>query len=283
MRLIYYAIGGGLGHLVRARAFLHTLGLTSDAIVITASEFAYDHRVVDGLQILRAPKGLQDDADDFQRWLSREIERQHADCLCVDAFPAGILGELCDFPAQLEFWHVARLLRWAEYAPLIRGTAPRFARAWRLEPLRPEHQRFLDVQCDRIEDLELREVESVNAARGDEPYWLIVHSGPQSEVAELIAYASEIRGAQGSAAALWVASPQAPAPAQLPAYARVLDIFPAAAYFAGAQRIFSAAGFNIMRQTAPYRGKHSVLPMPRRFDDQFERARRAATSSVVRD
>jgi hypothetical protein len=35
--------------------------------------------------------------------------------------------------------------------------------------------------------------------------------------------------------------------------------------------IFSAAGFNIMRQCAPYRAKHNVLPMSRRYDDQFER------------
>jgi rRNA maturation protein Nop10 len=108
---------------------------------------------------------------------------------------------------------------------------------------------------------------------GNEPYWLIVHSGPQSEVAELIAYANDIRAAEASDVALWVASPQAPV--NLAASVRVLDVFPADAYFAAAQRIFSAAGFNIMRQTAPYRGKQTVLPMPRRFDDQFERARRA--------
>jgi hypothetical protein len=61
----------------------------------------------------------------------------------------------------------------------------------------------------------------------------------------------------------------------LPARTHALDIFPADAYFADAQRIFSAAGFNVMRQTARYRSKHTALPMPRRFDDQFERARRA--------
>jgi hypothetical protein len=100
-----------------------------------------------------------------------------------------------------------------------------------------------------------------------------VHSGPESEVAELIAFAAEIRAAERNDVALWVASPQAPA--ALPAGARVLDVFPAEAYFTAAQRIFSAAGFNIMRQTVPYRAKHTVLPMPRHFDDQFERARRA--------
>jgi predicted glycosyltransferase len=225
------------------------------------------------MPILPAPIALQDDAIEFRRWLLQEVERLRADCLCVDAFPAGILGELCDFHAPLAFWHVARLLRWTEYAPLIHGTPPRFARAWRLEELGAEQQRFLDARCDRIGELELRDAPGAEPVQANAPFWLVVHSGPESEVAELIAFAAEVRTAEASDAALWVASPQAPA--ALPARSRVLDVFPAEAYFAAAQRIFSAAGFNIMRQTVPYRAKHTVLPMPRHFDDQFERARRA--------
>lgn len=276
MRMVYYAIGGGLGHLVRAQAFLRGVGLLDSAFVLTASAFARDARVARGLQLLHAPHALEHDAGAFRRWLTRELERLGADCLCVDAFPAGILGELCDLPAGLvaRCWHVARLLRWDDYARVLRGTPPRFERCWRVEELGAPQQHWLERHSDRCEPLELADA-PLEAPHIEmrEPFWLIVHSGPRQEVAELLAYADEIRAAERSEVPLWLAS-LAP-PAALPRATRVLDVYPAAALFAHAQRIFSAAGFNVMRQSAAYRHKHMVLPMPRRYDDQFERARRA--------
>jgi hypothetical protein len=41
-----------------------------------------------------------------------------------------------------------------------------------------------------------------------------------------------------------------------------------------ASRIVTACGFNVMRQTEPYRDRHTFLPFPRRYDDQFTRAAR---------
>lgn len=275
MRLVYYALGGGLGHLARASAFLHTLGLTQDAVLITASQHARDARVVGDLQVLTTPQALQQDVAAFQAWLVRELERLAADCFCVDVFPAGILGELCDFPSGLvgSWWHVARLLRWDEYATLIRGAAPRYDRVFRVETLAEAQQLFLDRHSARSEDLQLIDAPPVADAFEAAPYWLVVHSGPAQEVSELIAYAEEIRRIEAVDVPLLIATLDAPA--QLPAGARLLDVYPATAYLAPAQRIFSAAGFNVMRQTAPFRGKQMLLPMPRRFDDQFERARRA--------
>ncbi|QBB71210.1 hypothetical protein ELE36_13075 [Pseudolysobacter antarcticus] len=274
MRLIYYAIGGGLGHLVRAKAFLQMTGLTAQTTVLTNSEFADDPRIVDGLNILAVPNSLQENAADFRAWLIGQIEKLNAECICIDVFPAGILGELCDLPDSLgvEFWHIARLLRWDQYAPLICGSAPRYTRVWRLEPLHPTHQQFLEAHCDHIEDIELIDAPMPEPIECADPFWLIVHSGPTSEVAEIIAYAAEIRSIENREIELCVASKQPPG--KLPAATRILDVFPAQIYFAAAERIFSAAGFNMMRQMRAYRQKHVVLPMPRRYDDQFERARR---------
>lgn len=281
MRLLYYAMGGGLGHLVRARAFLHTLGLAADAVVLTASAHARDARVAAGLELLLAPAELQDDAARLRDWLANAIERLAIDRVCVDAFPAGLLGELCNFvpPRAVEWWHVARLLRWDAYAPLLRGAPPRHARVFRLEPLHAAHQAFLDTHCARIEELEL--IDEADGApspvRSETPYWLVVHSGPAGEVEELIAYADELRVAERSTAPLWIASLDPPT--RLPAHAHLVHAFPAQVWFAGAERIVSAAGFNLMRQTRAFRGKQSVLPLPRRYDDQFERARRAFSAA----
>jgi len=279
MRLLYYAIGGGLGHLVRARAFLHTLGLGADATVLTASAFADDRRVVGDLEVLRAPLELQEDAAAMRDWLLAELARRRIDVFCVDAFPAGILGELCDWPTDgPECWHVARLLRWDVYAGLVQGPPPRFARCWRLEALAQDHQAFLDAHCERSDDLDLRDPPS--AATSDAPgvapsekFWLVVHSGPKSEVDELVAFAREMRAAEGCEVAIRVASAHASSDPATNVHA--LDLHPASVLFARAQRIFSAAGFNVMRETASHRARQRVLPMPRRFDDQYERARRA--------
>ena len=276
MRLIYYAIGGGLGHLVRARAFLHTLGLEADATVLSASESAGDARITGALDVLRVPARLERDPAALRAWLLDTIARTQARCLCVDTFPAGILGELCDCPllAQLDLWHVARLLRWVEYAGALHGAPPHYARIWRVEHLHDAHEAFIAQHGDAIEDLELRDAPA-SSAREDSspPYWLVVHSGPQAEVSELVAYADEVRREECADVPLWIATLDPPR--ALPSASRLLDGYPASLYFANAQRIFSAAGFNVMRQTAPFRARHSVLPMPRRFDDQFERARRA--------
>ncbi|MEP6939879.1 MAG: hypothetical protein ABI846_08945 [Rudaea sp.] len=282
MRVLYYAIGGGLGHLVRARAFLHTLGLGADATLLTASGFADDRRVIGDLDVLRPPLELQEDAAALREWLQSELARRRIDVLCVDAFPAGILGELCDLRVSgAEWWHVARLLRWPDYAAMLRGRPPRYARCWRLEALAPDHQAFLDAHCARIDDLALTDAPAAGAieailATNDEVYWLVVHSGPKSEVDELVAFAREVRDAEGRDVPLRVVSPHATSdPA---ANVQAIDLHPADALFAGAQRIFSAAGFNVMRQTQAHRARQRVLPMPRRFDDQFERARRAFSS-----
>ncbi|MEY4581528.1 MAG: hypothetical protein RL701_6231, partial [Pseudomonadota bacterium] len=115
--LVYYALGGGLGHLVRARAFLHTLGLRDRALVLTASPHALDARVMEGLAISLVPEHLERDQQALQSFLADEISRVAADCLCVDTFPAGLLGELegITSPPHVQRWHVARLLRWNVY------------------------------------------------------------------------------------------------------------------------------------------------------------------------
>lgn len=274
MRLVYYALGGGLGHLVRARAFLHTLGLTRDAVVLSASPFAEDARLFPELSLRSVPRALEHDRAAFLTFLHAELARHQADCLCVDSFPAGILGELCDFTSTrpLELWHVARLLRFDEYAKLMAGAPPRYARCYRVEPLLAEHEAFLAQHCERCEDLTLYapSVESV-AVTAPRDYWLVVHSGPEHELRELIAYTRDLQVAEGIATDLYVASF-----CRLSDWPDALQLDPLTAqrYFAGAQRIVTAAGFNLMRETAPFRHKQAVLPMPRRFDDQYARARR---------
>jgi hypothetical protein len=269
--IAYYALGGGLGHLVRGRAVIDALGVRNEAAFLTASSFADDARVTGGVPVLRVPAELEDDPDALRDW----IEDLALDELILDAFPAGILGELCGFDAA-PVRHVARLLRWERYAARLPGRPlPRFTETLVLEPLHEPHARALAQAGGRLRVFDLLPVEMLAPARAalDGPHWLVVHAGPSSEVAELVAYATERMGAEGTPARLAVIAPARPD--ELPPGAVWRDAHPAAPFLGAAERIVSAAGFNIMREAAPYAGKHHVVPFDRPLDDQYTRAARA--------
>lgn len=273
--ILVYALGGGLGHLVRARAFLHTLGMERDAAIVTASHHASDPRVLGGIEAIAIPRKLERDPAACRSWIAALLEERRPDVFCVDAFPCGIVGELAgaSLPRAGERWHLARLLRWEEYTRFI-ADAPRFDITWRLEPLYEAHERWLRDVSGEMRELELLDprVEAAPACELPEGYWLVVHSGPASEVEELASYAEDLRTAEKSRAPIVVATVEPPD--VLPDGAIVVSTFPATPLFARAARIVSAAGFNVMRQAKPHRDRHVVMPLPRRFDDQFERARR---------
>ena len=100
-----------------------------------------------------------------------------------------------------------------------------------------------------------------------------MHAGPGEEVAELVAYAVERMAAEGTHARLVVIAPARPD--TLPPRAVWLDAHPAAPFLGAAERIVSAAGFNIMREAAPYAARHHAVPFDRPLDDQYTRASRA--------
>lgn len=200
--------------------------------------------------------------------------------MLVDAFPGGLFGELDaslnDLGIRLE--HVARLLRWGEYRSRVRGQLPRYARAWAVEPLHADHRAALEEVSGHIAALELP---SLPAQRRDRPAlageWLVVHSGPAHEVLELIDYARGIAAIEHAAPRLTVVTE-----ADLPdrtGFTRA-DHADLARHCDGAGRIFTAAGFNTLRELRRWRSRVSCVPFPRAFDDQFERARRWRAGQV---
>ena len=140
--------------------------------------------------------------------------------------------------------YVARLLRWDAYRAVVPFELPHIETTYVVEEL--THAPFgnvvpLDLSLPLVEEVE------------EEGYWLVVHSGPEEEVRELVAYARELG-----------------APKQV----IVAGTYPAAHLFPAAAKIVTAAGFNVMLETEQWRAKHVVVPFARRFDDQFVRASR---------
>jgi len=237
--IVYYAPGGGLGHRVRARRVLAALGVrTSSSALITTDDL---------------PRELEGDIPAHRRW----IDSLGAERIIADSFQPGIQGELSGVVTPLD--HVARLLRWDEYRNAVDAPLPRFGTTWLVEEV--THEAILREISDRVEPLTLR-VEDEVPPNIEGEYWLIVHSGPADEVRELIDYTLELNPPRVLVATR--------AEVDLPPNFERVD----APAYAGAARIISAAGFNVMLETEPWRDKHHVVPFPRRFDYQLLRAER---------
>jgi hypothetical protein len=277
--VLYYALGGGLGHLTRARRLLSALGLSDSAAVLSASRFSRDPRVLGELPVVEVPARLGRDRAAFRRWLIDALAALAPEELIVDSFPGGILGELCDMqlpPAR----YVARRLRWAAYRRRLPTGLPRYELVHVLEPLEHAHALALEGCAHRVQTLDLPLIEPpllepprLEQPLIDRPHSLVVHSGSDDEVVALAEYASELR--LDPDWTIVVVSPHRPS--QLPAGALWRDVYPAAPHLAYAEQLVTAAGFNAMGETAALRERHRFVPFPRALDDQFARAGFART------
>jgi hypothetical protein len=282
--ILYYAIGGGLGHLTRARAVIHTLGLGDDVAVMTASRLARDRRVMGRATPIEVRPELAGDRHTYDRWLRATVERLEPEAIYVDAFPAGIVGELCGFPfsAGVPIIHIARLLRWDRYRTIITSSLPCFERVYCVEPLTDEHARALGECTGGLAPLELHDppwaldpsveerIRSIASAGA--PLWVILHSGPAAEVEELLRYADRMACEEDIEPQVIIATQSAPD--TLPARAIHLDLYPATPLLPFAARIITGCGFNAMRQAAAYCERHRFIPFERHYDNQELRAER---------
>jgi hypothetical protein len=264
----YYAMGGGLGHLVRARAVLHTLGLEADGHVLSASAHVRDPRVSGPLCAEVPPPDCGGNAEALADWLERTLHRLAPDLLFVDVFPGGVLGEISRplWPVKTRLCYVGRLLRWPAYARRLRAPLPRFDITYLVEPLHDDHALAVRAASTETKELQLTDPPLPAPPPLAENTWVVLHSGPPEELRQLVAYAQDIQCSEGISAPIQVVGPTATS--------GILPCFPAAGYFALAARVVTACGFNVMRQSAGAQARHHFLPLPRPLDDQYVRAAR---------
>lgn len=277
--ILYYAMGGGLGHLTRARAVLHTLEIENDYAILTSSPFANDKRAVGDSKIIYVPRAFEKDVVGFRLWLAETIKKFSVDEIYIDTFPTGIVGEFFDFDfGEIKINYVARLLKWNVYKPLFTGHSPQFENSFLLEPLETEHENFIDSRSQNKSLLELIYPPTTLSNTAEQiinthsPFWLIVHSGSEEETSELLDYANEMREIEDKKVDLILVAPKSSS--TLPSNTFHYDLYPASPLFAHAERIISGCGFNITNQARKFRDKHFVIPFPRRYDDQYARAAR---------
>ena len=274
--ILYYAVGGGLGHLSRATAVIHTLGLeVQEVLILTSVKSAIEIPFFQEYRIEVLPAHFQQAREAYETWLRDCLQKYAIAEIFIDAFPGGLIGEW-HFLAEpsfreLRLVYVARLLQWEKYLPFV-SKELFFRETLLLEPLEEAHYQYIELQSFlvRAPQLQYPEAKSVKLPRLPAEAWLIVHSGPPHEVQALCHLAQETARLEDLKPSFVLISLEKNS--KISDKVQYLPFYPAHLLFAQAARIFTACGFNAMYQTRPFAAKHHFLPFERHYDDQFLRA-----------
>jgi hypothetical protein len=281
---LYYAMGGGLGHLTRASAFLNQFGLAANSAILTSSDFASDKRICPDIKIIKVNPELARKPELYREFLKKTFSQYPIDSIYLDSFPFGLIGEFRRFDfGGMKVNYIARLLNWENYSVIFSpGDSIKLENCFLLEELETAHQNFIDANSfEQIKigltypkpKLSGQTKQFFNEIKQKKPFWLIVHSGNKDEVSELVYYADEQRKIENKTVELLLISPQNLA-LKVSSYS-LYNFYPANILFPLAERIFTGCGFNIMEQTAEFRAKHQFIPFLRRYDQQHLRAERS--------
>ena len=133
--ILYYAFGGGFGHLSRTSALIHTLKLPiNDVLILTNSKYA--HLVFAQEQILMISETFYHKPDELFQLVKNAISDYGISEMYIDAFPSGILGELNELKTNYcKIFYIARILNWKNYSPLIGIKNLHFEKTFIIEPL----------------------------------------------------------------------------------------------------------------------------------------------------
>ncbi len=277
-KIIYYGLGGGLGHLTRFTAFCHTIGI-KPVLIASQKDCLKDLFKVFAEEIFIVPNHLAYDKEGLKNWLCVLINRIKPDRMVIDAFPAGILGELSDCDScfnNVKIEYIARILKLEKYQKRMSCGFPNISKIWKVEKLGKEQEDWLNKLALNnnisIENLTLCYPDFKNDSTIDLPdnCWLIVHSGSEKELQELYEYAKDEALLENNCSNIVVVG-QISRPAFLSENILYYSVYPITNLFKKATRVISGAGFNIMKQMSKMKAKHIVLPFDRALDDQHLR------------
>jgi len=276
--ILYYAFGGGLGHLTRANALMYTFGYLPEKLyILTSSNFA--NLIFQEKNIIKLPDELYLNPKELGAKIESIIIEYKIDIFFIDSFPSGINGELNNFKiSNCEIRYIARLLNWENYLPYICDFNISFDSTFIIEKLDDSQLSFILNNSKRHQYIDLKYHPSKNLEKVKQilpktelPIWLIVHSGNQDEMNQLCSYAYDLAEYEKLNPAYLIIS-QTDDKTEFSS-GLFLKYYPASDFFPFVDKIFTACGFNSMNQTKQYAYKHHFIPFKRRFDDQYTRAK----------
>lgn len=267
--VIYYAIGGGLGHLTRARKILNYKNITEFKIITAVANnpiFSKEHTLLLESNLYQSPDIINSLVTDI-------IIQYKADSLFIDTFPFGILGELDieSLNKLCKTFYVARYIKWDKYRKNIKSKGL-FYTSFLFDMTDKQQIDFIKARSQYIETIELPVLKNTKEIELKHPYyWLINHSGNKEEVLELFEYAKEVAHIE-QVNPHFIINTQCEMDEIRESNLSVFNLYPASMLYEKAAKIISACGFNVMQETIPYCDKHIFIPFERKYDDQFKRA-----------
>ena len=285
--ILYYAVGGGLGHVSRSLAIIHTLIIPSDEIIILSS-IKNVAKIFKTTRYKHIPVHDKFDKkpDEYEAWLKNILDNYAIKQVFLDAFPFGIKYEwenIALFCPQIKFTYIARLLNKETVNQIITRQKICYTQTFICEKIEnQQHLSFINNHSEIVSNLELSYPVNkkisltykrlfLKIKKDDNKLYLIVHSGSENEIEMLLDYANEISVVKKEIPFFILISPLVHL-VKLPEHCLGFSYYPASTFFEMADRIFTACGFNSMQQTLLYTEKHHFLPFPRKLDDQFQRA-----------
>lgn len=275
--ILYYALGGGYGHFIRAVDFLHTVFPTKQAIIWCSQipKGAHNqtpHKLIEVETFTtdtHTPAGLINQ-------LEHIISDNNIDHLIIDTFPFGILNELAEINLSgLKLSHVARYIKPKIFESLTENESEiQFHNTYFVE--KPSEAQLLFLQqCSR----NTREIQLQNFNYKLDTFFenilttsvvlkiLVVHSGNREELEVLLNFAHDLKKQLTDSCSIFCVSPNQIDTKNMTS----LAIFPAHAYYHLFDYVVSGAGFNAVRFAHRAQKKSYLIPFERRYDDQFWR------------
>lgn len=270
--ILYYAMGGGLGHLTRSFAILSKCPPSFGPVRLMTSSnltpmvMSHAPCPVDYIQ-----GDLLSSKSDYIEFLNDYIRQYQIKVVVVDTFPYGIVGEWLWINQEIPRILIARNLKWESYAAHVRkknghSSCPDRFPCFSLiiEPIEATYNSKLK-SCSEIHQIHgpiLLETNGKNKSPNQNiKGYLIVHSGSKEECEHLIQLADEkmTHPDQSQCPIEKIFSTQ--------------KIYPAENVMHRYSTIISGAGYNMVAiaSQAPPTRKHILHPFERKFDDQFFR------------
>ncbi len=277
--VLYYAVGGGMGHVIRANAICSMFDLELNNTIILVSPNTFVKKIFrNKAQIIHLDQSLSNNTKLLSSFISNIIKKHKIDKIFFDTFPCGIKGEFNYIKTKnIKLIYIARLLNWKSYIYNICNFIKKYDNTYIIEPIESEHYNFIKTNCNAIEHIQINYTllppdgnlyDFIISQSQD--VWLVVHSQPIEELTILYEHAIDIKRIKKSEAQIIVVTQIDKK--LLPQHWLVFDCIDAYKLFAYVDKIFTACGFNSMLLTLAYSNKHHFIPFKRKYDNQFMRA-----------
>lgn len=263
---LYYAVGGGLGHISRCLKFIQQNHFAENEIIVVGSSQYFSEQITNCRVIDISNRNIQN----TKKIIADIMKRHSISHLYVDTFPFGLFGELHPILNRVSATYIARILKPAYFNMHMNKCRMMFKETLKIEKLPEAQISVINSISKKSVNIQFQNVIKPKALPDSErKKWLVVHSGPAEECELLCRYAHENAKARKEHIQLYLIT-------QCKfnfTGAIIFNEFPAECYFDDADMIITACGYNCMLETINYAHKHLYLPFERKYDDQFFRAK----------